>query len=668
MEARYQELFRLPENMHQEGCPVFLEAGALLRDNVNGKVLAQLKLKNLSIRNIVSCTVEIRASAVNGDALEGVTFQYQDLSVAGEGNFGAKTPIFLPDTNTRRLEVIIREVVQEPFRVWTATSDAVSPLPVATRLNNLLGDEQHIERYEIRVGAPCEFIPEQKQGLFLCTCGRVNLIDDGNCAGCGRTFEELSQALDPDAIHAEVLELLRIEEEERLEAERAAEQDRLEKEQAAAAAAEARRIRKEAARKKTAKIAKIVIPTVLAVVLVFVLATYVIIPAVQNSNAYKAATAMQEQGAYLDAEAAFRNLGDYKDSAQQASQSRYLYAQSLYLDKSYEKAIAEWEKLGGYSDSAQRAADALTEWKEADYQEALALKEAGEYKVAAEAFAVLGDYKDSMEQQGNCVELQNDVDYTAAADALAAGEYQTAMDGFQKLGGYRDAQEQYLASAYACAEDLYQNKKYKEAVEYFEIAKNYQDAAERKTDSVYQYACALCENKDYAAAITQFQKCISYKDAKEKTLDAKFGFVKAKMDAKDQTSYNYMKELVAANYKGAKKLFNELYAWKVEVVAFNNDPNNSTVSLSSLSKYQYMCVHFKLTGGEPGAKVNIRTTLTLPNGQSGSIPHAGVTSGYIGCSYGWYNEPAYGSTGTLTFRAYDENNKLICTATVRVTN
>lgn len=668
METRYQEMLRLPEKQHQSGCPVVLEAGALLRDNIKGKLLAQLKLRNLSVRKIVACTVEVRASAVNGEPLEGVTFQYKDLSVGNEESFGAKTPVFLPDANTRRVEVIVREVVQEPFRVWTAGTEDVQPLPEATRLTNVLGDERHIAQYAARVGKPCQFVPEQKQGLFLCTCGKINLIEDGNCASCGRTYEELNRALDPDAIHEEVVEQLRIEEEQRLEAERAAEEARIEAERVAAEAAEARRVRQEAAKKKTAKIAKIAIPAIVAIVAAILITTKLIIPAVEDSNAYKAAAAMQAEGAYLDAEQAFLDMGDYKDSADRAKECRYFHAQALCVSGDYAGAIAVWEELGSYSDSTQRAADALTEWKEADYQAAVALKSSGEFIPAAEAFELLGEYKDSAAQQEDCIELQNEEDYTAAAGAFDACDYAAALAMFEALGDYKDASQRYIATAYAYAGSLYESGSFKEAAEYYAVANGYEDAASRETDAIYHHGCQLYEEGKYADAIKRFQSCADYQDAQKKLLDAKFGFVGANMDPENKTTYKYMKELVDAGYKGAKKVYDELYAWKVEIVAFNNDPNNSSINLSSLSKYQYMCVHFKLTGGEPGAKLNLRTTLTLPNGQSGSIPHPGVSSGYIGCSYGWYNEPAYGSVGTLTFKAYDENNKLLLTATVKVTN
>lgn len=668
MEPRFQELFRLEPELHQDGCPVCVEAGALYRDTVEGKQIAQLKLRNLAVSKVVSCTVELRAFAVNGDPLEGAVHQYQDLDVAHEGNFGMKVAIALPDEATRRMEVVVREVVLAPFRVWKAEDETAKPMPRPEKLGNLLGDARHIREYSTRVNRNCVFVPKLEQGLFLCTCGKISLAAEGECSACGAVYEHLNAALDVESIHAAVEEQLRQEEEARIAAEKAAEEARLERERIRAEKAEAARVQMEAAKKKTAKIAKIVIPVVLALALIFVAVTYLVIPAVEKSNAYNAAAALFDSGAYAEAEQAFLAMGDYKDSARRAQESRYQIAQTHLAAGRFAEAIAVWEELGGYADSADRAVQALTEWKEEDYQAALSLKNGGEYQAAADAFGLLGDYKDAIAQQSECTALQQEADYNAALAAMEASEFYQAMEAFQALGGYADAMTQYIATAYLYADSLFAQGAFSDAARYFGIAGDYEDAPERLNESYYRKGEELLAAENYSAAIEEFGKCAGYLDAAQKILDAKYGYVTTHMDVSDKTTNAYIQELVSAEYKNAKKVYNELYAWKVEVVAFNNDPGNSSIKLDSLSKYQYLCVHFKVTGGEPGKTTNIRTVLVLPNGQSGSIPHAGVGDGYIGCSYGWYNNPAGGATGTLTFKAYDEDNKLLCTATVRVTN
>ena len=46
MSERYTKIFTLPEKTHTEGSPVVIEAGTLLIDNEENRLVAQLKLQN----------------------------------------------------------------------------------------------------------------------------------------------------------------------------------------------------------------------------------------------------------------------------------------------------------------------------------------------------------------------------------------------------------------------------------------------------------------------------------------------------------------------------------------------------------------------------------------------------------------------------------------------
>lgn len=61
MSERYTRLFALPENLYAEGSPVLLSAGALLKDNETGKVLVQLKIKNIGSKTIKAAKVRVKA-------------------------------------------------------------------------------------------------------------------------------------------------------------------------------------------------------------------------------------------------------------------------------------------------------------------------------------------------------------------------------------------------------------------------------------------------------------------------------------------------------------------------------------------------------------------------------------------------------------------------------
>lgn len=86
MSERYTRLFSLPENLGQDGCPVLISAGALLKDNNTGKLLVQLKLRNISEQVIKSVKVKINAYDTAEISLDGIeAFSYLDLAVERDG-------------------------------------------------------------------------------------------------------------------------------------------------------------------------------------------------------------------------------------------------------------------------------------------------------------------------------------------------------------------------------------------------------------------------------------------------------------------------------------------------------------------------------------------------------------------------------------------------------
>ena len=111
MSERYSKLFSLPENLYAEDSPVIIAAGALLKDNSTGKLLVQLKFRNISDCAINAVKVKINAFDPAGTVLKGVeSFSYLDLSVGKDGEFGQKKPIPLSDVTTRSFSVQILSV------------------------------------------------------------------------------------------------------------------------------------------------------------------------------------------------------------------------------------------------------------------------------------------------------------------------------------------------------------------------------------------------------------------------------------------------------------------------------------------------------------------------------------------------------------------------------
>lgn len=82
-------------------------------------------------------------------------------------------------------------------------------------------------------------------------------------------------------------------------------------------------------------------------------ATVVGLFVVKPSMAYEDACELMNSGEYVEAIAAFEELGKYKDSPEKVVECRYSFAQSVYDEGNYEEAIELFTELDGYSDSGE---------------------------------------------------------------------------------------------------------------------------------------------------------------------------------------------------------------------------------------------------------------------------------------------------------------------------
>lgn len=183
MSERYTRLFSLPENLGLKNCPVVISAGALLMDNTTGKVLAQLKFRNLSPQAVKAVTVRINAYNTAGEALNGVdTFSYLDLNVPLDGEFGSQTPIPLPDAATRSFTVDILSVtladgtVYSPIEAQTASSEEVLDKVKQLDKERVAQAEKAEKTKKSAMETPVSFILCSTASLRYCGCYKLLLF------------------------------------------------------------------------------------------------------------------------------------------------------------------------------------------------------------------------------------------------------------------------------------------------------------------------------------------------------------------------------------------------------------------------------------------------------------------------------------------------------------
>ena len=364
MSERYSKLFTLTENLYTAGSPVVIAAGALLKDNQTGKVLAQLKLRSISGKTVKAATVLVSPLDTVGKPLgEPVAYQYLDLHADRDGDFGQKAPIDLPDAATRSFTVSVTEVIFSDNSIWGGTGSAWKPLNRPKSLDTL-DDGELAKQFRIEYGSRCDNLLLEQEDLWNCVCGALNHREESCCHKCRKVLVEL-QAID--------MEGLQKKKDQRIAQERA---------EAEAAQKEA-----EIARKKSQKIGIIAAAVLSVVVIAAVLLTQVIIP----SSKYKKAMSYMENGNYEEAIAVFESLGDFKDSVQRIEEcnsasleQKYNAAIELMNAGQYEEAITAFEAMDGYKDS-----NYLMEYSAAEEAES-----EGDIAQAAMLFGAI-DYKDS---------------------------------------------------------------------------------------------------------------------------------------------------------------------------------------------------------------------------------------------------------------------------------
>lgn len=466
MASRYQEVYRLNQKLYLDGSPVIIEAGALQNDLVQNKILAQIKMRNISSKNIIACKVVIWAYEINGNKVEGISsFSYLDINVATGEYFGTKTPIYMPDNNTRQFSVVVIEVVFSDHSIWKSDLCEWFEIPAQPRIIDRYHDYEMARQYEIEVGGNCKAVPMLIGGLFLCTCGTENMQVAGTCYKCHRSYEDLFSKLDVSYLQEKLENRLRKEEEERevAIAKKAAEEERRKKEEEERRQKAQIKVLEDAKRaKKRKNIILISLGIVCVIIIIILIPTYFI-----PESKYNKAIQSIENYDYDTAIMLLNELGNYKDSSSQLTDIPYKKAMRYVELGEYEKAMPILEELGHYKNCDEQLINV-------QYEQALKYTSEGNYVEAKELFETLGNYSDSAMQLA-------EIEYMQAIEEWNAGNTDTAIIIFEELGDYKDSEEKLLNIYYEMAGDSYNSGDYIEAARQYKLLEyfDYKDSREQ---------------------------------------------------------------------------------------------------------------------------------------------------------------------------------------------
>jgi len=425
-----------------------------------------------------------------------------------------------------------------------------------------------------------------------------------------------------------------------------------------------------------------------AVTMIFVFCTGM--SSSKQQKQYLEAVSAMDDGEYQKAIELFEPLGNYKDSKKLEKECYYLYAGQLYDEGKIKSALVIYQDLAGYKDAdtyIQLCSDAGT------YNEALDLYEKEEYMSAYLALGTMsGKYKDSRQLEAKCV-LNITKQYYEDKDYKEAYEWYTILndckDNLPK--GTDTSFTKKVQIRYA--ESLINTKKDASINEGLKILKSMKSTEEIKKlinkgnkqlkQNKYDAAMRSLEKGYYKTAVEGFAEIKDFSDAKTQWNTAMYGYVQENKKYGEKyksteelasysalldtvkTFYKYAETLSKNNFKDSKAYYKKLTAWKVDIVM--NGDVDSVTSATSVSKYDDMCAHLKLSGGPLDGKTKIKYEFTFPDGSktSGSFDDK-WKSGYSGTCWCYYNNPSKGKTGTCSVKIRDGNGNVIGKSSVKV--
>ena len=419
MRERYESRFRRDWGLYTAGSPLILTSGSLLEDTNRGKLLCQIRFRNISSRTVRSVQVAVTMRDEEGQDLgEPLVHRFSDLMLRRDEEYGKSSAIVLPFPETRSFKAEITEVGFLDGGSWRPGAMPWVSLKKPRTLEESYGDPDLAEQYRIQYGADCRYAPLTDGELWLCTCGAYNHIDESRCHRCRRSLSAL-RTVNVKSLHREKNDR------------RENDESRRERDRESAEKEKKRRIRRLA----------IGIPAAL-----LVLALLLTVPrALQHRRDYREATELLENGRYEQALARFAVLGNYRDSREMAEKHiPYLQAKAL-MDKALENDSSALSLIGkAYSDLDEHTSAAMLL-----------------FPAARERFLALGDYLDSADLAERCaegaVQARRDLlqgDYDRALELLENGSFSQARQQFLALGDYEDAADMALECVYRKADGL----------------------------------------------------------------------------------------------------------------------------------------------------------------------------------------------------------------------
>ena len=203
--ARFNIVFDMGKPLYAKDTKIVIEKAVLTKDNETGKVFAQIKMKNVLAKTLIAVKAVLTGYDVSGERIEEKEFTYLDLAVNQGREFGQKTPVEFQNSTVRSFNIKITETVYSDGSKLTGTESEYYPVPEPESLTRKLRAAE-IKQYKQDNVESAKYVVTDFFDLWICTCGKMNTIDNDSCYDCGASRENLKCTLDKELLDEEIKE------------------------------------------------------------------------------------------------------------------------------------------------------------------------------------------------------------------------------------------------------------------------------------------------------------------------------------------------------------------------------------------------------------------------------------------------------------------------------
>ena len=231
----YKQLY-IYEKYYMPDCPLFIEKYALTKDNVKNSIFAQIKLRNIGMKNILATYINVKCFDIENHELgEPIEYIYQDKVVARGEEFGGREPIYFQNAYTRKIIITCTKVVYEDGSVWTSDGTKHFEKSNMKFAEEILNEEclQQLKFYEnipeitLKHGI---YVPQKLGKIDVCGCGAYNYNETDKveepCYNCRKTVKWWNKKVDEKYLQSQFDSRRKAEKEKELEKQRIEEEQR----------------------------------------------------------------------------------------------------------------------------------------------------------------------------------------------------------------------------------------------------------------------------------------------------------------------------------------------------------------------------------------------------------------------------------------------------------